>query len=188
MTMRIRGFTFIEMLVVIGIISVALPTLYAIFFIILQQQVKLIRLTEVKRQGNFVTNSIENVISRYASSIHTAIPADSNKVCAITIPEVQTNYSGTLYLKDKMSNYFYFNSTGNPEKIASQSSIPNTSTDITSSKVITSNFSSSCSVSGFSAPLAVYSFDICYNLNGSCGSAAEKVSLHFQTTVPLPHY
>lgn len=186
--MKSRAFTFIEMLVVIGIISIALPTLYAIFFLILQQQVRLVRLSEVNRQGNFVINMIEDVIGKNALSIHTSTPSENNRVCAITVPAVQTTYTGALYFKDRMGNSFYFDLTGSPGKISSESSIPNTSAKITSSKVITSNFSSNCSVSGFSRPLTNFSFDLCYNIGNSCGSAADKVSLRFDTTVSLPPY
>ncbi len=183
-----KAFTFVEMLVVIGIISIALPTLYAIFFLILQQQVRLVRLSEVNRQGNFAINMIEDIISKNALTIHTSTPSDSNKVCAITVPAVQTSYTGALYFKDKMGNNFYFDLTGSPVKISSESSIPNTSVNITSSKIIVSNFSSDCSVSGFSSPLTNFSFDLCYNIGGSCGAVADKVSLHFATTISLPKY
>ena len=53
-----RAFTFIEMLVVIGVIALTLPVLFAIIFAILQQQMKVYRLSEVKRQGDYVMNMV----------------------------------------------------------------------------------------------------------------------------------
>lgn len=189
---KIEGFTFIEMVVVVGIISIALPTLYAIFFLILQQQVKIVRLSEVQKQGTFVVNTIESLIRNNALSIYSDATRTS-RVCAVVIPAIPLSSPVTpqpdaisLYFKDKGGNPFDFNPTGSPEKIASESAGP--SVDLTSSKVTVSNFTASCTVSGYSSPIVAINFDLCYNINGTCGSAGERVSLQFGTTVTLPRY
>lgn len=188
-----KAFTFIEMVVVIGIMSIALPTLYAIFFIILQQQVKIVRLAEIKNQGQFVINTIEKLVRNDAASIYSD-SGYTTRVCAVVFPAVSLSATTnpdtpSLYFKDKRGYSFYFDPSGSPEKIASKSAGP--SVDLTSSKVIISNFVTSCTVSGYSSPVVTVSFDICYNTNAispSCGTNSEKVSLEFQTTVALPHY
>lgn len=185
----IEGFTFIEMVIVIAIIGIALPTLYAIFFLILQQQIKTSRLVEVKRQGGFVINTVESLIQRNAVSIHSGTPpTDSNRVCVPPSPSSYPSGSGTLYFRDKLNNYFYFDTPGSPSLIASESSITNASANITSSKVIVNTFSSRCSISnqGYSSPVIIYSFDLCYKVGGVCATGADSATLHFESTVLLP--
>lgn len=181
-----KGFTLIEIIVVVGIISILIPTIFAVFFLIAQQNLRLARFSEVNRQGNFAINTIEDLILKNAVSIHSAVPnndANENKICDIATSSQL--YIGDLYFKDKKGNHFYFDAIGTPAKIASQSSITNASAEIISPKVIVSNFSSKCKSAGFSGALVNYSFDLCYNLNNSCGEASEKVSLHFGTTIFL---
>jgi len=192
---KIRGFTFIEMVVVIGIMAIALPTLYAIFFLILQQQIKIVRISEVQRQGTFVVNTIESLVKKNAYSIHTGSPpSTANRVCAVTTPPVSLTSSSQLYLKDKAGNSFDFTVPIGTQKISSESAVlgSNSTIDLTSSKVlvVTNSFSQGCSVSGYASPVITYSFDLCYNINNSntCGSASEEVSLHFETTAALPNY
>lgn len=179
------------MVVVIGIMSIALPTLYAIFFLILQQQIRIVRLSEVKNQGQFVINTIESLVRKNTASIYSD-SGYTTRVCAVVVPAVplssETNPDTTsLYFKDKQGNSFYFDPGGSPEKIASKSA--GSSIDLTSTKVIVSNFVTSCTVSGYSSPVVTVSFDICYNtdvISPSCGTNSEKASLNFQTTIALP--
>lgn len=183
-----NAFTFVEMVVVIGIISIALPTLYAIFFLILQQQVKIVRLAEVKRQGDFVVNSIESLIRRNAQTIHSGIPSDSpsNKIC---FPPGSGTTTTPLYFRDKTGNYFYFDIPTSTTKISSESAGP--TLDLTTSKVVidtTIGLTQSCTVSGYSTPYVTYSFDLCYNVDGVCTPSSTHDILHFETTIALPHY
>lgn len=179
------GFTFIEMVIVIGVMIIALPTLYAIFFLTLQQQVRIASLTEVKRQGNFAANTIEALIKRNAISIHSGIPSNTNRICA---PPIASTYSSILYFKDKLDKYFYFDTPGDGTKIASESSVTSpTKTDLTSNKVLIYNFSSSCTISseGFSSPIVTFSFDICYKIGASCGTGLNLATFHFESTITL---
>lgn len=180
-----NAFTFIEMIVVIGIMSIALPTLYAIFFLILQQQMKIIRLAEVKRQGDFVVNTIESLVKKNAFSIHSGIPTDGNKICT---PPNSTTTSGPLYFKDRSGNYFYFDIPVGTTKISSESA--GQGIDLTSSKVVidSASFTQNCTISGFSAPYVTYSFDLCYNTDNTCAPSSTHDILHFETTAALPHY
>lgn len=60
------GFTLVEVLVVIGIMSFVLPTVTIVLFIILRQQLMVARLTLVKRQGDQALAVIQRVIEREA--------------------------------------------------------------------------------------------------------------------------
>lgn len=182
-----KAFTFIEVAVVIGVISIALPTLFAIFFLILQQQVKLLRLTEVKRQGTFLNDTLTTLVRNNAIGIYKA--DKTTQVCSYNSAAVDKSYINRLYFKDKQSNWFDFNATS--QKIASNSSILNATTDLTKNiKVLIdpASFTSQCSVTSYATPIVIFSYDMCFNISGSCGSAGDKVSLHFQPTVKLRNY
>lgn len=184
---NLPGFTFIEIAVVVGVISIALPTIYAIFFLILQQQVKLLRLTEVKRQGTFLNDTMTTLVRNNATGIYKA--QNGAQVCSNAVAGDKSYSTGTLYFKDKQSNWFDFNITS--QKIASESSVATTSyltAPTTPTKVLVTSFTSQCSVTSYATPIVIFTYDMCYNINGSCGSGSDEVSFHFQPTVKLRNY
>lgn len=181
-----KGFTFIEMVVVIGVIALILPAIFAIIFVILQQQTKIIRLSEVKRQGDYVLNVMENTVRNYAVSNHSGWPVtDANIVCATTIAVPQSS----SYFKDKSNNSFgYELDTG---QIVSKSSLI-ADTFLTTTKVVVSGLSLVCTRSQtYSPPVVSLNFDICYNVgSGNCISTRpeETATLHYQTSIKLRNY
>lgn len=184
-----KGFTFIEMVVVIAIISVALPTLYTILFIILQQQVRMIRLNQVKKEGTYIADMLTTIVRNNATGIYSA-QYDSKGICAYN--STKKSYSGApanmLWFKDRYANWFNFNFSS--DTLASRSSVPTypTITNLNSDKVLISNFTSQCSITAYATPLVIFTYDICFNLSGSCGSASNIISFHFQPTVKLRNY
>ncbi|PIY70331.1 hypothetical protein COY89_01780, partial [Candidatus Roizmanbacteria bacterium CG_4_10_14_0_8_um_filter_36_36] len=68
------AFTLIETVVVIGVIGLVLPVLFTILFVILQQQSKLNRLQQVKKNGDFVLSILEKTIKNRANSIYENTP------------------------------------------------------------------------------------------------------------------
>lgn len=171
------------MIVVIGVLSFALPALFAIFFTILHQQSRILRLSEVKNQGLYVSNILTYLVRDYATGIYSSTPP-TGPVC---------NYGGTtsystppLYFLDRGGHWFNFDVSSN--KIASTSSIAASSADLTSSTVYVSSFTQECSLVGHSTPIVTFSYQICYNINNSCGTGADVTSLNFQTTVKLLNY
>ena len=182
---NIESFTFLEMLVVIGVIGFTLPVLFAIIFAILQQQTKSYRLSQVKREGDYALNIIENIIRNNARSIHNNQPPnDENKVCITN----GSNSDAPLYFQDKNTlgtwSRFYLNG----DKIASQSSNPpGVNTDLTSSKVKVTTFSISCQGKGLhSSPIVNISFTIQYNTAST--RPEETALLNYQTKVKLRSY
>lgn len=176
-----KGFSFIELVVVIGVLLFALPTLFAIFFLILQQQMRIIRLTEVKRQGVYVSNILNTLVRNSAEGIYTAI--NGTEVCSSSQSLNKTYGPNTLYFKDRLNNWFYF-SFASPN-IASNSSITGATSLVDTSKVRITSFSSQCSLTGFASPFVTMTYNICYNVNGACGTGADTIALDFQTYAPL---
>jgi competence protein ComGC len=179
-----KCFTLIEMIVVIAAIGLVLPTLFAIIFSILQQKVKIERLSIVKREGDYVLNIIENTIRNYGESIHSETPNESNKICQ------SSSLENASYFKDKFGNWFrfYLDTTNS---ISSESSVLNNgsrgSVSLNSSKTKITNFSIQCYQTAlYSPPVINISFTISYNTSSS--RAEETASLNYQTKVKLRSY
>ena len=64
-----KGFTLIEMVVVVGVIGFVLPILFAIVFLIIQQQARIYSLQEVKKQGDQALFSMRGTVKQYAEKI-----------------------------------------------------------------------------------------------------------------------
>ena len=181
-----KCFTLIEMIVVIATIGLVLPALFSIIFSILQQQVKIQRLSIVKREGDYVLNVMENTIRNYGESIHSATPpTESNKICQ------SSSLENASYFKDKFGNWFrfYLNTTNS---ISSESSVLNNgsrgSVSLISSQTKITNFSIQCyRTSLYSPPVVNISFTIEYNTTSL--RVEEKVTpLTYQTKVKLRSY
>ena len=182
---RKKSFTLIEMIVVIATIGLALPALFAIIFSILQQQVKIQRLSIVKREGDYVLNVMENTIRNYGESIHsTTPPNESNKICQ------SSSLENASYFKDKFGNWFrfYLNTTNS---ISSESSVLNNglpgSVSLISSQTKITNFSVQCYRTALYSPSVInISFTISYNTSSS--RVEETASFNYQTKVKLKSY
>jgi len=182
------GFTLIETIVVIAVIGLTLPVLFAIILTLMRQQVKIYRLSQIKRGGDYLINIMENVIKDKAITIHTTTPPnDANIICN----NVGTSPSVTsLYFLDKNKQWFGYLATGN--SIASASGNLASPINLTSSKTLVSNFSIYCSRNSIHSPAAILlGFDICYDTgSGVCtGTRPEEItSMHYQTRIKLRSY
>jgi type II secretory pathway pseudopilin PulG len=182
---RKKSFTLIEMIVVIATIGLVLPALFAIIFSILQQQVKIQRLSIVKREGDYALNVMENIIRNYGESIHSATPpTENNKICQ------SSSLEDASYFKDKFGNWFrfYLDTTN---YISSESSVLNNgsrgSVSLNSSQTKISNFSVQCYRTAlYSPPVINISFTISYNTSSSRGE--ETAFFNYQTKVKLKSY
>lgn len=184
-----KGFTIIEVIIVITVIGLTLPVIFSFYFTLLQQQAKIYRLNTVKKDGDYLINQIENTIKDRATMILSSnlpIPPDStNKVCF----DDSSSYSTTsnLYFLDEDSNWFGY--IADSRTISSDSGNLVTPVELASSKTIINNFSISCSRTySFSPPLILLSFDICYDTGaGVCTSnkPEEVATLHYQTRIKM---
>ena len=194
-----KAFTFIEIVVVIGVISVSLPILFTIIFAITNQTLKVQRLSEVKKQGDYAINVIENTIRGYAVKIYSEQEL-INEECNIsgsTYPSPDPSDGSDFYIKDIAGKYFNFQLTDS-NKIASESSDlinPISVVDLTSDKVLIENFEIQCNRNTTAyPPIISISFDICYKNPSSdppdCifTRTEEAASLNYQTKIKLRNY
>lgn len=180
-------FTLIETIIVLGILGIATPIILTIVFIILKEEIKIKSLNQIKREGDYVLNTISYLIKNSAVSIHSSSPPDDTNI----ICNLQNNYSASeLVFKDKLSNWFKISLSN--DKISSYSSINNLTTDLTSNNVKIYNFSINCqNNSPYSAPLVSIEFDICYKgkkIDCSYNLQEDPPSLHYQTKIKLRNY
>ena len=147
--MKKKGFTLIEVIVVISVIALIIPAIYSIIFSILKQQIYLYQLTQVKRQGDTAMNIIKESIK----PIVNIVDESGIQLCKDSIPEGDP----VLQFIDKNANRFYFY-TDPDNKLVLWQQTPNV---LTNDKVIISNLSVTCTDT---APAIIkVSFTIRYN-------------------------
>jgi|GEM_PF-804346 len=174
---KVTAFTLIEIIIMLGVISLILPTLFSIVFLILQQQTKIIRLQEIKREGDFALTAIKSTIKNSAVAMYNFMVAPNNEVCNTA----NSTYNNPYFL-DKNNNFFYFNLDNN--QISSRSSNLNPM-PLTSNRTTVTNFSLSCRRDNlYSSAIVSIEFDITYNTNSN--RPEEKTNtLHYQTKIKL---
>ncbi len=181
------GFTLIEVIVVVGIIGLIMPALFAIVFGIVRQQAKVQALKQAKREGDFLLQNIGDNLRNYAVSIHSSSPPTINN---IVCDSVDTSSPEPLFFQDKYGNWFTYGKTSfgkDDIKIASSSSIVGAGADLTTSSVDVEDFELSCSAtSSFSPPIISIKFTILYNTDST--RVEDIGSLTYQTKVKLRSY
>lgn len=190
------GFTLIEVLVVIGVITIALPALFAIVFAIFRQQFRIYALQEVKRQGDNALGIIQDITRNYGVGIYSD-PGLTTEKCA----DKGSNYSDSLgtnfYFKDKSGNRFKFYVDTDSDKLASESQrlsggSPITETfDLNSPKVRILQVGStpfiSCErTSAYSPPTLTINFKVEYNTASE--QPENKAEMIYQTKIKMRNY
>jgi prepilin-type N-terminal cleavage/methylation domain-containing protein len=175
------GFTLIEIILVIMVIGLALPVLFNIVFTVLRQQVKIIALQEIKRQGDSAVNSIETAVKNQAVAIFSddkLLPSDQQ--CLLSGSSYAPEKGIKFYLKDKNGNWFRYRFV-DPYIASDESSLTNPNgIPLTNPKVIISNFSITCKKSAnYSFPVVSVSFKV---------SHKEGSSLNYNTRIKLRNY
>lgn len=187
---RNHGFTLIETIIVIGIISFILPIIFSIIFSITRQQAKVYILSTVKREGDNALNIIENAIRNNTISIHSDVPQPINKVCtgnSLQYPLTGTSNGSDFYFSDKYGQYFRFRLLNN--EIASSSSIINASVDLTSdANTRITDFDINCKqTSTYTPPIVDIHFKIEQKQTSST-RAEDIASLDYSTKIKLRNY
>jgi type II secretory pathway pseudopilin PulG len=172
-----KTFTLIETIVVVAVIGLTLPVLFAIIFTLMRQQVKIYRLSQVKREGDYLISIMNTTIKNRAVSIYKSnILSDANIVCE----GAGSSYSSPLYFLDEDQQFFGYEIDGN--KVASTSAYPNV--NLTSNKTIVSGLSIDCLRNTiYSPPSVLISFTIQYNTIST--RPEETSSLYYQTRIKL---
>lgn len=190
-----KSFTLIEMIIVIGIVALSMPALFGLIFSIINQQSKIYRLSEVKKQGDLVISSMSQVIKNYAVDIYsnsslTAKRCDS--AGSIYPAAGGTNDGSTFYFKDQFGNSFRFYryTSGGGSFIASDSARPASSSPerflLTANniRILSNSFTISCSRTAlYSSPIVQILLTLEYNTSST--RPDEKANLTYRSSVKL---
>lgn len=170
-----KGFTLIELVIVLGVLGVLLPAIFAIFIAHVRAQTKVLVLQEVKRNGDAVLNSITTLIKADARGLENQA---GTPICAVA----GSTSVDDVYFTDVYDSRFMFHEVSG--RIASESA---TTAYLTSDKVNVTNFALTCQRdSQFTAPLITVSFTV--SQAATTTRAEESASLTYQTKVRLRNY
>lgn len=181
-----RGFTLIEMIVVVGAIGLLLPLLFSIIFAIVRQQIAVYRLATVKREGDATINIMETKIKNDAYGIY----VDPNLTDGTLDPSAQIcvdagdqsspfTDGNNFYFKDKQDDWFQFRRDPIANKIVSDS-VAAGPQNLVSGRVLITSFSIECNKpADFSTPSITLSFTVSFN------TPENKPALPYQLTVKL---
>lgn len=182
-----KSFTLIEMIVVISVVGLVIPALFSIIFVILQQQAKIIRLQQVKKEGDSVLAVMQPYIKNNARGIY----SDSGLTTEICSKDNPGPYSSLFYFKDRNGSPFRYNLSSTFIILETNSG----NVQLTSDKVIIGSFTLECVRSGkFSPPTVSISLTICYKYNSSSTNCTpptrpeEIASLTYNTRIKLKNY
>ncbi|OGK17049.1 hypothetical protein A2774_01315 [Candidatus Roizmanbacteria bacterium RIFCSPHIGHO2_01_FULL_39_12c] len=189
--LSVKGFTFIETLVVIALFGLTLPLVLTILFTIMRQQIRIFSLSEVKRQGDNIVNFLDSAVRENAYRIYDSSGAE---VCHEDNSEPFPHQGTPASFRDRYNSSFSLDYTypdllfsyPDPNFPAPTHSFPQG--PLNSTKMIVESFFISCIRSSqYSAPLVTVNFTICFNHDGSCTSSnpEEIVSLDYQTNIKL---
>ena len=180
MGMRSKGFTLLEVILVLGILVIILPLGFSIFLATSRAQLKVYVLHNVKRNGDTALSIMQNLIKTRALSLQ---QSDGSAICS----SAPSSYSsGDVYFVDADDNRFRFYISYNkiPSEISSigVSFLTNEQVSVPSG-----GFSLTCNrATPFSPPLVALSFSI--SQAASTSRAEEQAALNYQTKIRLRAY
>jgi Tfp pilus assembly protein FimT len=172
-----KGFTFLEFVIVIGVIAVVLPVVFSMFFLTLRGQARIYSLQEVKKNGDYALTIIENLLRNDAKTIVSDYQdPNSTILCATTGQDL----GGVLNVRTKNSDGFQLSVENN--KIASKSASTSQTSYLTSDKVVINGVSIRCDNNNqYANPLVSISFTV-----SKTGARAEDTaSINYETKIKL---
>jgi len=184
---RLKSFTLIELIIVVGITSLMVPVVFSIVFVIIQQQTKIIRLQEVKRQGDFILSNIKTTIRNNAVEIYSNNDlTEEHKVCATSDSSYEGLSGQSLYFKDKLGKWFNYYLTD--DKISSGSSLfISNPEELTNDQVAITNYTITCTrQSIYSTPMIALSITLQYNTTST--RPEDTAELTYNTNIKLKSY
>ena len=182
---RKNGFTLVELLIGLSVISLIIPIVFSLFFLVLQSKAKILILQEVKKNGDYTLSTMQYFIKNRAIKIYNS-DLKTNEVCTTASGFSTPSSSDYVYFADADDNLFYFQLASG--KVASYSAVisPNPQY-LTNTKTTVSNLTITFSRSStFSPPIVSVSFTV--TNPPSAVKHEEKATLNYQTKIKLRNY
>jgi prepilin-type N-terminal cleavage/methylation domain-containing protein len=183
MGIKQSGFTLIEILMVLGIIVVVIPSIMSISYVILSEQLRIYRLTETKRQGDYIMNVMKEKIARDANRLFDN--STSSNVCN-TAGSSFTSLAGTTFdFIDIDGNTFSFREVENNLIITDLTVLPTITSNLNDARVMITNLTIECARKALlSGPLVGFAFDVTF-FDATPTEREGTITLHYQTKVKL---
>ncbi|CAN5206456.1 hypothetical protein BH09PAT2_BH09PAT2_09460 [soil metagenome] len=184
-----EGYTLIEMVIVLSILSMIIPIIFSIIYVLLNQQVKIYRLVETKRQGDRIMSFMKEKISREAVDIQNA-SAVARCATYTGNPETTTDGNDFVFLKDKTATPATFKFFVNSSNLLAQDSTLLPSTSLNDNKVKITNFQIECfkknTTTPFQSNVLLIGFSYTVQFVDTTPTTAEgTTSLQYQTKISL---
>ncbi len=151
-----KGYTLIEVLIVITILGIIMPAVFSILFAILQQQAKISEITEVKRQGDYALQYMKEKISREADGV-----IDNTGLLTLCDNPVQDTSAtaGADFIFQGTSDFNFYTNAG--ILMFNQGLL---TTPLTASPIVISDFQIACiKKSTYASPIIMFSFRVTFN-------------------------
>lgn len=153
--MKKRSFTLIEMIVVVGVIALLIPTVFAMTFALIRQQLTLYGYSELRRQGALVQQTIRNLVSQRAAEVTDATYIATDICPPLTTPT--PTGAPRLYFQDKESQGFSLSQElSAPYRFASFSASTGKTYFLTNSLITIDDLSFTCYRVNTGSPPFVY--------------------------------
>lgn len=183
MGIKQSGFTLVEVLMVLGVIAVVVPSIMSISYVILSEQLRIYRLTETKRQGDYIANVMKEKIARDADVLF-----DNNttsNVCVGAGDSFSSPGGATFDFIDENGNTFSFREVANNMVITDLTVIPTITSNLNDARVAITGLTIECSrKTRLTLPLVGFAFDVTF-IDATPTVREGTITLHYQTKVKL---
>lgn len=200
-----HGLSIIETIIVIAIIAVSIPTLFSIFFSVIQVRMKAQALQSLKQKTDISLNVIKNLIRQRAIGIYSGLDSNGNldptkKECTAASPTFSVTNPGLVTPGIGTNPILYFKDATNPSQPIYMQLFPfinanqlayfadGQQNDLNDEFVGIEQFEMSCTwINGFTPPIVT--IKIVANIKlGSGVRQEEKDRLSFYTVVKMRNY
>lgn len=181
--------TLVEVVVVIGIISIALPALFSTLIVSTRQQVSISRINEVKNQGDSVLGTMT---SRIKNDAQTLCMSTDGTTCGTKLCETADGAHDMNSFIDKSGGFVrYYADTATQslyEYSATASVVPVVNTKrLTNDRVKVSSFALQCQkVSETTRPIVSIQYSVLAESTGNT-KAEDRATLDYSTKIAVDH-
>ncbi len=174
-----KGYTILEMLIVIAIVGVIMPAIFSILFVILQQQQKINEIVQTKRQGDYILSFMKEKIQREATGIRDA--TGTNPQCNTA----GSSYNLPMRFARATSQFWYSYSAEGLTHVDTAPN-PDLSVQLHSDKIRVTQFGMECAkATADSRPIVSLSFTLQY-VSPIVDTQLGTTELTYQTKIRLP--
>lgn len=184
------GFTFLEVIIVLGIIGILLPIVFSIIFTVSRQQNKIYRLAEVKQQGDYAMAFMKSYVGEHAEKIYndSALTAEVCKTSAapqnLHISQTGNNF---YFLKENtLNDYFRLYVATDSSRLMLDDNGEQFNLTTSNVKVINDQIELVCiKKNNVSNPFVIISFGLYYTTNLQTARPEDVAILNYKGVVQL---